>query len=110
MVWISYWKANSSSATQEIPNLMELKVPLPHSELSTMHTITWYFFKIFLILFTLKLCLPGGLFPLGFQIKILCAFLISPIGGTCLAQPMLIGFYRPKNTDEYRIIIQINKS
>jgi hypothetical protein len=58
------------------------------SQMNSFHTFTPYFFMIHLLI-----GLPSGLFPSGyFRLKILYAFLLSPIRSTFPAQLILLNF------------------
>jgi hypothetical protein len=75
------WKANRFAASQEIPRILwnpkvhyRIHKCPPHvsilNQLNPVHTPTYYFLKIRLILSShLRLGLPSGLFPWGFSIK-----------------------------------------
>jgi len=91
----SLWEANSCSSSKEIPHLsLSQKVyycvckspPLVPilSQMNPVHTFPFYFSKIHSdIIDNLCLCLPGGLFPSGFLIKILYEFFVSHMHATC---------------------------
>jgi hypothetical protein len=55
------------------------------SHMNLLHIHISYFFKIHFNIPHLRLGLPSGLFPSGFQIKILYVFLIAFIRATCPA-------------------------
>ena len=84
------WVANRFSASQEIPCI--LRNPKVHyriykfpprvpilSQIDPVHTPTFHFLNIFLILSSLlRADLPSGFFPSGFTTKILYTPLITP--------------------------------
>lgn len=84
MKQIRLWEAHGSSAYQEISRILwKLKSPPLDSivnQLSSVHNLAAYLFKSILILFFHLLLNPSrGLFPSGFTIKILYAFLSSSL-------------------------------
>jgi hypothetical protein len=97
------WKAASRSATRQFPKILwnlkvlysvhesPLLVPIL-GQINPLHTIRPISLRSILILFShLRLGLLNGLFPSGFTIKILYAFLFFPMRVTCSAY--LITFY-----------------
>jgi len=97
-------KLNGSAASQEIPHILwnpmvhyriqkcQLPVPiLSHLDpVHNPHPTSWTYI---LILFShLRLCLPSGLFPLGFPTKTLYSTLPFLINATCPANLILLDF------------------
>jgi hypothetical protein len=88
-------EVNRCSSTQEIPNsLWNLKIHyrvhkgqhlVPSlSQTNPVHVLQQYFFQIiFISTFQLCPCLHIAIFPLGFSIKSLHAFLFYPMHATC---------------------------
>jgi hypothetical protein len=91
-----FWETTSSSATQEVPNILwspkvhyrahkgPPQVPIL-SQINPVSTIPAYLSKIHFII-----GLHSGLFPSDFPTKILHALLLSPVRTTCSAQLMLL--------------------
>jgi hypothetical protein len=95
------WEAISCAATQELPNtLWNLKVhyhahkspPLAPilSQINPVHTIPSYLRPALILSTDLHLGLPSGLFPYGFPVSVLYAFLLPPITATCPAHLILL--------------------
>jgi hypothetical protein len=88
---IPSWEAASRSVTQELPNIMWN--PKVHDRLNKSPQLVPppYFSKIHLSLSThIRLGLPSGLFPSGFRVKILYAFLFSRMRAACYAHRILL--------------------
>jgi hypothetical protein len=89
------WETNQFSASQEIPHLLwNPKFPYPirkcpstiylepdRSSPYPPHSISWR--SILMLNSHLRLCLPNGLFPVGFRTKTQYEPLNSPLRGTC---------------------------
>jgi hypothetical protein len=86
-------EANSRSVSQEIPSLLwnlnvhsnPLSVPIV-SQMNPIYHLPPYFLKMHIYyILHLRLGLPSGLFPSGFTIKILYAFLVYTMHIACHA-------------------------
>jgi len=106
------WKANSSSPSQETPYLLcKPKGSLQCSQgpatdpylrqMHPIHTFPPYFRKVHSnIVIHICLGLSNGLFPWSFPIKILYAFLFSPIRATCHAHLILLDLVWREDNNE----------
>jgi hypothetical protein len=82
-------KQKNYYSVQESPKIGSIP-----DQVNAVHTLTKYLFKShFNIILHLRTRTPSGLVPPDFPIKIVCAFLISPVRAACLTHFIFLDLF-----------------